>query len=68
MEEIDTRIVLKLGIALLLAIRCRQQDAAKQLLAEIYHKLDEPTAKTMMNRLIYLVEPAERDWLRRLCG
>jgi len=58
--------VLKYSLALLLAVRCRQKEAALQLLARIYHKLEEDQAKSMMNRLIYLLEPTERDWMKGL--
>jgi hypothetical protein len=66
LPPLDSKIVLKLSLALLLAVRCRQKDASKQLLAEIYHKFSEEQAKTTMNRLIYLMEPSERDWMRDL--
>lgn len=59
-------MVLQTSLALLLAVRCRQKDAAKQLLAKIYHEFSEQQAKVTMNRLIYLLEPSERDWMRDL--
>jgi len=66
LPPLDSKIVLKLSLALLMAVRCRQKDASKQLLAEIYHGFSEEQARSTMNRLIYLMEPLERDWLRDL--
>jgi hypothetical protein len=54
------------GLALLLAVRCQQQEATLQLLARIYHQFTEKDAKTLMNRVIYLMSPKERDWLKSL--
>jgi len=66
LPPLESRIVIKLALALLMAVRCRQKDATKQLLAEIYHGFSEDQAKTTMNRLIYLLEPQERDWMKNL--
>ena len=65
-DPVDPKTVLKLSLALLLAVRCQQKDATLQLLATIYHKLEEDQAKSVMNRLIYLLEPTERDWMKSL--
>ena len=65
--ELSSKAVLELSLALLLAVRCKQADAAKQILSRIYHLTSEDQAKRTMNRLIYLIEPQERDWLRDLC-
>ena len=66
LPPVDSKMVLKISLALLLAVRCRQKDAAKQLLAKIYHDFSEQQAKVTMNRLIYLLEPQERDWMKNL--
>ena len=66
LPPLSSKDVLHLSLALLLAIRCKQKDATKQLLARIYHLTEEQQAKSTMNRLIYLIEPQERDWLRDL--
>ena len=66
LPPVKSKMVLQVSLALLLAVRCRQKDAAKQLLAKIYHEFSESQAKTTMNRLIYLLEPSERDWMRDL--
>ena len=66
LPPVNSKMVLQISLALLLAVRCRQKDAAKQLLAKIYHEFSESQATTTMNRLIYLLEPAERDWMRAL--
>lgn len=66
-SDLSSEIVLELSLALLLSIRCKQKDAAKQILSRIYHLASEDQAKRVMNRLIYLIEPQERDWLRDLC-
>ena len=62
----DSKIVLLLSLAILLAVRCRQKDATLQLLARMYHTMEEEQSTRVMNRLIYLLEPQERDWLREL--
>lgn len=64
--NLDSKTVLKVSLALLLAVRCRQEEACRQLLARIYHAMEEQQAKQTMNRLIYLLEPQERDWIRDL--
>jgi Arc/MetJ-type ribon-helix-helix transcriptional regulator len=64
--EINSRTMLRDSLALLLAVRCQQEEAARQLLAEIYQKLDENKAKSLMVKTIYLLSPKERDWLRDL--
>ena len=63
---VDSKTVLKISLALLLAVRCRQQEAVLQLLARIYHIMEEDQGKQVMNRLIYLLEPQERDWMKNL--
>jgi hypothetical protein len=63
---LHSKMVLNLSLALLLAVRCRQIDACLQILNLIYHSMEEDQAKKIMNRLIYLLEPQERDWLRNL--
>ena len=65
-DPVDPKTVLHLSLALLLAVRCRQKEATLQLLARIYHKFEEDQAKQVMNRLIYLLEPQERDWMKSL--
>ena len=63
---LDSKTVLNLSLAILLAVRCRQKEATLQLLAQMYHRMEEDQAKSTMNRLIYLLEPTERDWMARL--
>jgi len=64
--KINSKAVLKISLALLLAVRCRQKEATLQLLARIYHAMEEDQGKSVMNRLIYLLEPSERDWMKSL--
>lgn len=66
MDTISSRSMVKYSIALLLAVRCRSEEGAKQLLARYYHEMSEQQAKVFMNRTIMLLEPKERDWLRAL--
>ena len=63
---LDSKTVLKYSLAILLAVRCRQKDAVLQLLSKVYHSMEEDQAKGVMNRLIYLLEPQERDWMKSL--
>jgi len=63
---VDSKNVLRISLALLLAVRCRQEEAVLQLLAQIYHRMEEDQGKQAMNRLIYLLEPQERDWMKGL--
>ena len=54
------------AVALLLAVRCQQEEASKQLLARIYSEMKEKSAKTLMYKVIMLMTPQERDWLKDL--
>jgi len=54
------------SLALLLAVRCQQEEAVKQLLARIYHQMPEAKAKSMMFRTIRLLTGKERTWLKGL--
>lgn len=58
--------MLRYAFALLLAVRCQNKTACKQLLARFYHEVDEKQLHTMMNRTIYLLTAKERDWLSRI--
>jgi thioredoxin-like negative regulator of GroEL len=58
--------MLRDALALMLAVRCQQEEAAKQLLARLYHSSEEQAVRAMMIRMIYLLSAAERDWLRNL--
>ena len=64
--DLDSKMILHISLAILLAVRCRNKDACLQLLAKVYHSMEEKQARNTMNRLIYLLEPLERDWLRDL--
>lgn len=66
MNSKDSKIMLRNALALLLAVRCQQEEATKQLLAFLYQSLTEQQAKALMIRTIYLLSPSERDWLRDL--
>lgn len=63
---VDSKAVLELSLAILLAVRCRQKEAVLQLLARMYHSMEDDQARGTMNRLIYLLEPSERDWMKSL--
>jgi len=63
---LNSKTVLNLSLGLLLAVRCRQKDAVLQILTKIYHSMEEDQARDTMNRLIYLLEPQERDWMKNL--
>ena len=58
--------MLQHSLALLLAVRCRNKEACKQLLARLYHTMEEDQAKSMLMRLIYLLTPLERDYLKSI--
>lgn len=66
MQKQSSRDMLKDALALLLAVRCGQKDAVKQLLHSFYHRLDEQQSKLLMNRAIYLMTPKERDWMKSM--
>ena len=66
MKDLSSQQMVINSLALLLAVRCRNKDAAKQLLGRFYHQMSAKQAKTFMNRSIMLMEPKERDWLRDL--
>lgn len=63
---LDQRLVLRNSLALMLAVRCRSKEASIQIMARLYDTMDEQQLRTMMIRLIYLLTPAERDWLKGL--
>ena len=67
MDTISSKSMVRYSVALLLAVRCRSEEGAKQLLAKYYHEMTEKQAKVFMNRTIMLLEPRERDWLKGLC-
>ena len=54
------------AIALLLAVRCQQTEATKQILGRIYTQNKEKQAKGLMFKVIMLMTPKERDWLKDL--
>lgn len=58
--------MLRNSLALMLAVRCRQKEAARQLLALFYQTMTEQQAKSLMLKTIYLLTPKERDWLKDL--
>lgn len=66
MSYTESRRMLRDALALMLAVRCQQEEAAKQLLARLYHSSEEQVVRAMMIRMIYLLSAAERDWLRNL--
>ena len=66
MKDLTGKQMVLNALALLLAVRCRQKDAAKQLLARFYHTMEGKQAKTFMHKTIMLLEPKERDWLKAL--
>ena len=66
MKDPTNREMVLNALALLLAVRCRQEDAVRQLLGRFYHQMSEKQAKTFMNRAVMLLEPRERVWLRQL--
>ena len=66
MKELTRQQMVTYSLALLLAVRCRSEDAVKQLLGRFYHEMTEKQARTFMHRSIMLLEPRERDWLRSL--
>ena len=54
------------AVALLLAVRCQQEEASKQILARIYSEMKEKDAKGLMFKVIMLMTPRERDWMKEL--
>ena len=66
MSTSRSQAMLQNGLALLLAVRCQQEEATVQLLRRIYHQFSEKDSKTLLNRVIYLMTPKERDWMKGL--
>jgi len=66
MQQANSKTVLRNSLALLMAIRCQSKEASRQLMASMYETMDEAQLKSIMLRLIYLLTPTERDWLRDL--
>ncbi len=53
-------------LALLIAVRCQNQQAVTQLLRQLYHDFEEQQLKPVLNRTIYLMTAKERDWMKEL--
>lgn len=66
MKDLTDREMVLNALALLLAVRCRQEEAVRQLLRRFYHQMTGKQVKTFMNKTIMLLEPKERDWLKSL--
>jgi len=66
MKDLTRQQMVTNSLALLLAVRCRSEDATKQLLGRFYHQMSAKQSKTLLNRTIMLLEPRERDWLKSL--
>lgn len=66
MKDLSRQQMVTYSLALLLAVRCRSEEGVKQLLARFYHEMTARQAKTFMNRSIMLMEPRERDWLKKM--
>ena len=56
----------RLCLALLIAVRCGNQEAVSQILRRLYHDFEEAAVKPVLNRTIYLMTPKERDWMKAL--
>jgi hypothetical protein len=56
----------RLCLALLIAVRCQNQQAVSQLLRRLYHDFEEHSLKPVLNRTLYLMTPRERDWMKAL--
>lgn len=56
----------RLCLALLIAVRCQNQEAVSQLLRRLYHSFEEAQVRPSLNRTIYLMTPKERDWMKNL--
>ena len=54
----------RLCLALLVAVRCHNQQAVLQILRRLYHEFEENQVKPVLNRTIYLMTPRERDWMK----
>jgi hypothetical protein len=63
-KQIDPKLMLRNALALLLAIRCKSEEATRQLLINFYHAMEEDTSKQLMMRVFCLLTPKERDWLK----
>jgi len=66
MKDLTSKEMVLNALALLLAVRCRQKEAVKQLLGRFYHQMSEKQSKSFMHKTIMLMEPKERDWLRAM--
>jgi hypothetical protein len=64
-KDIDPKLMLRNAFALMLAIRCKSEEATRQLLADFYHSMEEDASKHLMMRVFYLLTPKERDWLKK---
>lgn len=56
----------QLCLALLIAVRCTNEEATTQILHRLYHSFEESDVKPVLNRAIYLMTAKERDWMKTL--
>ena len=66
MKEERSAIMLQNGLAIFFAVRWQQKDAVLQILHRVNHDMPEKDSKTLLNRVIYLMTPKERDWMKNL--
>ena len=53
-------------LSLLLSTSDQHEIASNQILAKMYHSLDLDPAKKSLLRLLPLLTPHQRDWLKKL--
>jgi len=54
------------AISIILAIRCKSEIAVRQLLKALATERHDQYAKSLMLKILPLLSPLERDWLRSL--
>jgi len=66
MVQSEQNLMNRLCLALLISVRCGNQEAVTQILRKLYHDFEEAAVKPTINRTIYLMSPKERDWMKSL--
>jgi hypothetical protein len=62
----DPSVMLLEAISIILAVRCKSEIATRQLLSALASERHDHYSKSLMLKILPLLTPSERDWLRSL--
>jgi len=64
-QELHPTMLLE-AISIILAVRCKSEIAVRQLLKTLATERHDQYSKALMLKILPLLSPLERDWLRAL--